>query len=33
MVAVQDPFEKLVEKASGFDLNASDILAAGEHLA
>lgn len=33
MVAVQDPFAKLVEKAAGFDLNANDILAAGEHLA
>lgn len=33
MVAVQDPFAKLVEKAAGFDLEASDILAAGEHLA
>lgn len=33
MVAVQDPFAKLVEKAAGFDLNAHDILAAGEHLA
>jgi hypothetical protein len=33
LVAVQDPFAKLVEKASGFDLNANDILAAGEHLA
>jgi hypothetical protein len=33
LVAVQDPFEKLVEKAAGFDLNAADILAVGEHLA
>ena len=33
MVAVQDPFAKLVEKAAGFDLDAHDILAAGEHLA
>jgi hypothetical protein len=33
MVAVQDPFAKLVEKAAGFDLDANDILAAGEHLA
>ena len=33
MVAVQDPFEKLVERAAGFDLDANDILAAGEHLA
>jgi len=33
MVAVQDPFAKLVQKAAGFDLNANDILNAGEHLA
>lgn len=33
LVAVQDPFQKLVEKAAGFELNAADILAAGEHLA
>lgn len=33
MLAVQDPFRKLVEKASGFELAAADILAAGEHLA
>ena len=33
LVAVQDPFAKLVEKAAGFELNANDILAAGEHLA
>jgi superfamily II DNA or RNA helicase len=33
MVAVQDPFAKLVQKAAGFDLNANDILAAGEHIA
>jgi hypothetical protein len=30
---VQDPFAKLVQKAAGFDLNANDILAAGEHIA
>ncbi len=28
-----EPFRKLVEKASGFELAAADILAAGEHLA
>jgi len=33
LVGVQDPFAKLVEKAAGFDLDANDILAAGEHLA
>ena len=33
VVAVQDPFGKLVQKAAGFELNAADILAAGEHLA
>jgi hypothetical protein len=33
MVSVQDPFRKLVEKASGFELAAADILAAGEQLA
>jgi superfamily II DNA or RNA helicase len=33
LVAVQDPFAKLVEKAAGFELNANDILAVGEHLA
>jgi superfamily II DNA or RNA helicase len=33
LVAVQDPFAKLVEKAAGFELKANDILAAGEHLA
>jgi superfamily II DNA or RNA helicase len=33
MVGVQDPFAKLVERAAGFDLEANDILAAGEHLA
>jgi superfamily II DNA or RNA helicase/DNA-binding XRE family transcriptional regulator len=33
LVAVQDPFRKLVEKAAGFELNAADILAAGEQLA
>lgn len=32
LIAVQDPFRKLVEKASGFELNAADILTAGEHL-
>jgi len=32
MVAVQDPFAKLVQKAAGFDLAASDILTAGQHL-
>ena len=32
IVAVQDPFWKLVEKATGFELNAADIVAAGEHL-
>jgi len=30
LIAVQDPFQKLVEKAAGFELNAGDILAAGE---
>ena len=33
MVAVQDPFRKLVEKAAGFELAAADILVAGEHIA
>jgi hypothetical protein len=33
LVAVQDPFRKLVEKAAGFELAAADILAAGEHIA
>ena len=33
IVAVQDPFRKLIEKAAGFELAAADILAAGEHLA
>jgi len=33
LVAVQDPFAKLVQKASGFELSADDILAAGEQLA
>jgi hypothetical protein len=33
LVGVQDPFAKLMERATGFDLNANDILAAGEHLA
>ena len=33
LVAVQDPFAKLVQKAAGFELSASDILAAGEQLA
>jgi hypothetical protein len=33
LVAVQDPFAKLIEKAAGFELKANDILAAGEHLA
>ncbi|MCI0541150.1 MAG: DUF3883 domain-containing protein, partial [Verrucomicrobiales bacterium] len=33
MVAVQDPFRKLVEKAAGFELAAADILAAGEQVA
>jgi hypothetical protein len=32
LVAVQDPFAKLVEKAAGFELNANDILAAGEQV-
>ena len=32
LVAVQDPFAKLVEKAAGFELNAGDILAAGEQV-
>jgi len=32
LIAVQDPFQKLVEKAAGFELNAGDILAAGEDL-
>ena len=33
LVAVQDPFAKLVQKAAGIELNANDILAAGEQLA
>lgn len=33
LVAVQDPFQKLVEKAAGFELDAADILAAGERVA
>lgn len=33
VVTVQDPFQKLVEKAAGFELNAADILAVGEDLA
>jgi hypothetical protein len=33
MVAVQDPFRKLIEKAAGFELASADILAAGEHIA
>ncbi len=33
VVAVQDPFRKLVEKAAGFELIAADILAVGEDLA
>lgn len=33
MVAVQDPFAELVEKAAGFELNANDIYAVGEMLA
>jgi len=32
MVAVQDPFAKLIEKASGFEIDASDILAAGQRI-
>jgi SNF2 family DNA or RNA helicase/DNA-binding XRE family transcriptional regulator len=32
LVAVQDPFRKLVEKATGFELNAADIFAVGEDL-
>lgn len=32
MVAVQDPFAKLIEKASGFELSSDDIIASGEHL-
>ncbi|MBP7275758.1 MAG: DUF3883 domain-containing protein, partial [Kiritimatiellae bacterium] len=32
LVAVQDPFAKLVEKAAGFELEAADILAAGEQV-
>jgi hypothetical protein len=32
LVGVQDPFAKLVERATGFDLNANDIFSAGEHL-
>ena len=32
LVAVQDPFAKLVEKAAGFELNAGDILAVGEQV-
>ena len=33
LVAVQDPFRKLVEKATGYELAAEMIIAAGEHLA
>jgi hypothetical protein len=33
LVAVQDPFAKLVQKAAAFELSANDILAAGEELA
>ena len=33
LVGVQDPFAKLVEKAAGFELEAADIMAAGEALA
>ena len=33
LVAVQDPFAKLVQKAAGFELSVNDILAAGEQLA
>lgn len=33
LVAVQDPFAKLVQKATGFELSANEILAAGEQLA
>jgi hypothetical protein len=33
LVAVQDRFAKLVEKAAGFELTADDILSVGEHLA
>jgi hypothetical protein len=32
LVAVQDPFQKLVEKSAGFELESADILAAGEDL-
>jgi hypothetical protein len=32
VVVVQDPFRKLIEKATGFELAAADILAAGEQL-
>lgn len=32
LVAVQDPFAKLVEKAAGFEPEAADILAAGEQV-
>jgi hypothetical protein len=32
IVAVQDPFRKLVQKATGFELAAGDILAVGEQL-
>lgn len=32
LVAVQDPFAKLVEKAAGFELDANDILAVGEQV-
>ena len=32
LVAVQDPFAKLVEKAAGFELEVADILAAGEQV-
>ena len=33
IVAVQEPFRKLIEKAAGFELAAADILAAGENIA
>lgn len=33
LVAVQDPFAKLVQKAAGFELSAHDILDVGEQLA
>lgn len=32
MIAVQDPFSKLVERTAGFELNSNDIFSAGELL-